>query len=245
VVDAAGAGPVVPGPATAGIRRVSDGFRAFAERNAAIRASMRTPADFERVARELCEDQAADGVRYVEVTFTAASHGERPRRPRRCRSRRCWPGCPPAARRPGSSGASILDHSRRQSAARAWRTLELARAHAADGVVAIGVAGDEAYPLRRSPPSSTPRGRPASTSSTTPGETGGPASVREALDAGHAERLGHGIRVLDDAALVDGAAGPRRPAGGVPVVERGARAGGVVRARTRCRRCGRPGSPSR
>ncbi|MFI6452849.1 adenosine deaminase, partial [Streptosporangium amethystogenes] len=34
------------------------------------------------------------------------------------------------------------------------------------------------------------------------GETAGPASIREALDVGHAERLGHGIRVLDDDALV-------------------------------------------
>ncbi|MFI6457374.1 adenosine deaminase, partial [Streptosporangium amethystogenes] len=34
------------------------------------------------------------------------------------------------------------------------------------------------------------------------GETAGPASIREALDVGHAERLGHGIRVLDDDMLV-------------------------------------------
>jgi len=30
-----------------------------------------------------------------------------------------------------------------------------------------------------------------------------PESIREALDLGHAERVGHGIRILDDAELVD------------------------------------------
>jgi len=50
---------------------VFDGFRGFADRNSSIRHSLRAAADFERVAREFCEDQAADGVRYAEVTFTA------------------------------------------------------------------------------------------------------------------------------------------------------------------------------
>src|SRR5262249_21270603 len=34
------------------------------------------------------------------------------------------------------------------------------------------------------------------------GEAAGAGSIREALDLGHAERLGHGIRGLDDAPLV-------------------------------------------
>jgi adenosine deaminase len=34
------------------------------------------------------------------------------------------------------------------------------------------------------------------------GETCGPESIREAIAVGHAERLGHGIRVLDDVDLV-------------------------------------------
>jgi len=189
--------PSVPGPDTGGF----DGFRPFADRNAVIRRSMRTPEHFERVARELCEDQAADGVRYVEVTFTAASHGER-------LGDLAMPleavlaGMSAGAAATGLEWRVVLDHSRRQSPERAWRTLELARAHAADGVVAIGVAGDEAHPL-------TPfaavfdAAREAGVHLVHhAGETRGPASVREALDAGHAERLGHGIRVLEDAELV-------------------------------------------
>ena len=53
------------------------GFGAFADYNAAVRTCLRSPADFERVAYEFCLDSAADGVRYAEVTVTAAAHGAR------------------------------------------------------------------------------------------------------------------------------------------------------------------------
>jgi len=39
------------------------GFGAFVDYNAAVRACLRTAADFERVAYEFCVDSAADGVR--------------------------------------------------------------------------------------------------------------------------------------------------------------------------------------
>jgi adenosine deaminase len=32
---------------------------------------------FRRIAEEFCQDEAAQGVRYAEVTVTAAAHGER------------------------------------------------------------------------------------------------------------------------------------------------------------------------
>ena len=46
------------------------GFAAFADYNAAVRACLRTPADFERIAYEFCEDSAVDGVRYADETAT-------------------------------------------------------------------------------------------------------------------------------------------------------------------------------
>jgi hypothetical protein len=42
-----------------------------------VRACLRSPADFTRVGTELEQDEAAQGTGYVEVMFTAASHGER------------------------------------------------------------------------------------------------------------------------------------------------------------------------
>jgi len=40
-------------------------------------ALLREPWHFRQIAEEFCADEAAQGVRYVEVTFTAAAHGER------------------------------------------------------------------------------------------------------------------------------------------------------------------------
>ncbi|WP_410636191.1 adenosine deaminase [Amycolatopsis sp. cmx-4-83] len=170
-----------------------DGFRAFADYNALIRACLRQPEDFERIAREYCEDELAQGTRYAEVTFTAAAHGERLGDPE----------MPLASVLKGLSGLEtrlVLDHSRRRSVERAERTLDLALKY--DEVFAIGMAGEENHSLR---PFATlfEKARAAGIRLLHhTGEDAGPESIREALEVGRTERLGHGIRVLDDPALV-------------------------------------------
>ncbi|GIF53800.1 adenosine deaminase [Asanoa ferruginea] len=174
-------------------------FTDFFDQNHLVRECLRTPDDFHRVAVEFCADQVAQGVGYVEVSFTAAAHGERlgdlgmP-------LAAVLDGLAEGGDRYGLAWQVILDTSRRRSVERAWRTLDLARKHA--GVVAIGLAGDEDHPA-------TPfaavfaEAREAGLHVVHhAGEAAGPASIREALDVGLTERLGHGIRVLDDPDLV-------------------------------------------
>jgi adenosine deaminase len=177
------------------------GFAAFAEHGGAVRDLLRRPADFRRIAREFCHDQAADGVRYAEVTFTAAAHGERlgdPAMPLEA----VLAGLAEGAAETGLGYGVILDHPRRRSVRRAWTTLELARRHAADGVVGIGLAGREEHPA--APFAEVwAAARDAGVHLVHhAGETCGPSSIREALDVGRAERIGHGIRALDDPDLV-------------------------------------------
>ncbi len=177
------------------------GFGPFAAYNGAVRDLLRRPEHFRRVATEFCADQAADGVGYVEVTFTAASHGERlgdPRMPLEA----ALDGLAEGAAATGIRYGVILDHPRRRSVERARRTLDLARRHADRGVVGIGLAGDEAHPV--SPFADVWRdARDAGVHLVHhAGETCGPDSVREALGVGLAERIGHGIRALDDPDLV-------------------------------------------
>ncbi|MGI5223620.1 adenosine deaminase [Actinoallomurus sp. CA-142502] len=176
-----------------------DGFRQFADHNTLIRTCLRRPEDFRRIALEYCADEAAQGTRYAEVTFTAASHGER----------LGDLGMPLAAVLDGlAEGRAaygvecrvILDHSRRRSVERARRTVELATSH--EEVIAVGLAGDEAHPL-------APFAEVLHAARDTglhlvhhAGETCGPDSIREAITVGRTERLGHGIRVLDDPDLV-------------------------------------------
>jgi adenosine deaminase len=171
-------------------------FRQFADYNALVRDCLRRPEDFRRVAREFCEDEAAQGIRYAEVTFTAASHGERLGDPE----------MPLAAVLEGlAEGAGldcqvILDHSRRRSVERCQLTLDLAKKYA--GVVAIGVAGEESYPLRPFAAVFEDALEAGVHLVHHAGEAEGPESIREAVEIGHAERLGHGIRILDDDDLV-------------------------------------------
>ncbi|MDF5759134.1 adenosine deaminase [Spongiactinospora sp. TRM90649] len=177
------------------------GFRAFADRNSLVRQCLRRPGDFRRIAREFCAGEAAQGTRYAEVTFTAAAHGERlgdPAMPLLA----VLEGLAEGRAEHGVECRVILDHSRRRSVERARRTLGLAVAHAGDGVVGIGVAGEESHSLAPFAEIFREAREAGVRVAHHAGEMEGPASIREALGPGRAERLGHGIRVLDDPDLV-------------------------------------------
>jgi adenosine deaminase len=178
------------------------GFGEFAAHNELIRSCLRRPEDFTRIAAEFCADEAAQGTRYAEVTFTAAAHGERLGQ-LEMPLEAVLQGLADGQARHDIECQVILDHSRRRSVDRAWRTLRLATRYAGQGVIAVGLAGDESYPLRPFA-AVLDAARDAGLHLVHhAGEARGPDSIREAISVGHAERLGHGIRALDDPALVD------------------------------------------
>lgn len=173
----------------------------FFKINEAVRDCLRTESDFHRVAVEFCEDEALEGARYAEVTFTAAAHGER-LGDMSMPLRAVLEGLAEGQARYGLQTRVVLDHSRRRSVERAWATLRLAEAYAGEGVIAVGLAGDESYPgdpfvevFRAARYAGLHVVHHA-------GEAAGPSSIRQAITAGGAERIGHGIRVLDDQSLV-------------------------------------------
>ena len=177
------------------------GFGAFAEVNGAVRDCLRRPEDFVRVAREFCADQHADGVRYAEVTFTAAGHGERlgdPEMPLAA----VLEGLAIGRAETGLEVQVLLDHPRRRSVERFRRTVELASRYRGQGVVGIGFAGAEEYPLAPFAAVVTDAADAGLHLVHHAGETAGPASIREAVGVGRAERIGHGIRALEDPGLV-------------------------------------------
>ena len=185
-----------------------DGEREFAgssdffRQNTLVRSCLLRPEAFRRIAYEFCEDEARSGVRYAEVSFTAAAHGERLgdfEMPLAC----VLEGLADGGAAFGIQCKVVLDHSRRRPVELAWRTLQLAVENRGVDVVALGLSGDEAYPadsfaevFRAARDAGLHRVPHA-------GEALGPSSIRTALDELGAERLGHGIRVLEDPDLTD------------------------------------------
>lgn len=177
------------------------GFGPFAEHNGLVRDCLRRPEDFTRIAREFCADEAAQGIGYTEVTFTAASHGERlgdPDMPLTALLR----GLALGQAEHGIECRVLLDHPRRRSVQRFRLTLDLARRYADEGVVGIGLAGAENHPVE--PFASVFAEAEAAGVRLVhhAGEECGPDSIRDAVTIGRADRIGHGIRILDDPGLL-------------------------------------------
>lgn len=191
---AAANGRPVPAPAP---ERPFDGFRHFADHNALVRECLIRPEDFHRIAVEFCADEAAQGTRWAEVTFTAASHGERIgdlEMPLEA----VLAGLAEGGEAYGVECRVLLDHSRRRSVERARRTVKLATRYADDGVIGVGLAGEESYPLAPFAEVFAAAADAGLHIVHHAGECEGPGSVREAITVGRTERLGHGIRVLED-----------------------------------------------
>lgn len=96
----------------------------------------------------------------------------------------------------------LLDHPRRRSVERFRRTVRLARRFRDAGVVGVGFAGAEEHPLAPFADVVTEAADAGLHLVHHAGETAGPASIREAIGVGRAERIGHGIRALEDPDLV-------------------------------------------
>lgn len=164
-------------------------------------ALLQTPEAIERVAYEMCEDAAADNVRYLEVRYA-----------------------PTLSTRGGLTAAEVLEAELRGLARgerdfgviarvincslRHWDpavSLEVARLSVAfrdRGVVAFDLAGPEAgHPpaVHREAFDAAAAGNLHVTIHA--GEAAGAASIAEAVHRCHAERIGHGTRLYEDPVL--------------------------------------------
>jgi aminodeoxyfutalosine deaminase len=181
-------------------------FAHFVEIYAVLRSCLVEPADYELVTYELGVELAAQRVRYAEVTFTPGP--EVYRGPRETFFDGLSRGRQQVQRELGVELRWIFDIPRRT--VRVYPDLPLADfitdvaidgRH--DGVVALGLAGTEVgYPPEPFEPWFD-RARAAGLHSAPhAGETAGPASVWGALRALGAERIGHGVRAVEDPALL-------------------------------------------
>jgi adenosine deaminase len=158
--------------------------------------------DVRRVAYEFCQDQAGDGVRYAEVSFSLPEHSVRGGD---------WDGPVLAVlegfeqgrRELGIVCRPYVDIVRGVGMELSRMAMESAVRHRDDGVFAIGLGGDEKHPaadyahLFRVATDRGLRSLPHA------GETAGPGSIWSAVDDLRADRIGHGIRCVEDDGLVE------------------------------------------
>jgi aminodeoxyfutalosine deaminase len=181
-------------------------FAGFLKSFVWVNKLLRTPEHYALVARRLFERLASQGVVYAEVTLSAGVI--------------LWKQLPfapifdalqrEAARAP-LAVRWIFDAIRQFGPATAAPVFDLAAERVTDGVVAIGLGGDEERGPARDFAALFRQARDRGLRLTChAGEMSGPGSVWQALEIG-AERIGHGIRAAEDPALVEYLAGRRIP----------------------------------
>ncbi len=200
-------GVALPG-ADAGVEGVREayaaitGFREFLQMYLAISSTLAQAEDVLIAIDGVAEAMAADNIRRAEVTFTPMTHVNRGFDPDALLDA-LGEGRRRARERHGVDLAWIFDIVR-SFPDTAGPTLELALKGRDAGVFALGVAGPEGPQYAGEPMAPTLAAAKSEGLRSVPhaGELDGPRSIREALSLFHADRIGHGIRCLDDPELV-------------------------------------------
>ena len=165
-------------------------------------AVMQTSEAIERVAAEMIEDLAADSVAYAEIRFAPMQHLQGGLTPDEVVAA-ALAGCERAGRSTGVLWGVILDAMRTERDS--FAVAELAGRFADDGVVAFDLAGRE----RGFPPdahlAAIRRAREFGLGVTIhAGEAAGVSSIAAAVNRCGADRLGHGVDIIDDCVVRDG-----------------------------------------
>ena len=167
------------------------------------RSVLRTPDDVRRLVREAAEDDAAEGGRWLEIQVDPSGYAAK------------FGGITAftdlvldcvrdASERAGIGMAVVIAANRTRHPMDARTLARLAAQYAGRGVVGFGLSNDErrgvtsefagAFAIaERAGLLLAPHG----------GELRGPDNIRACLDDLHAQRLGHGVRTVEDPALLE------------------------------------------
>jgi adenosine deaminase len=169
-----------------------------------IRQFFLSPAVISRVTREAVEDAAADNIRYMELRFTPYALGMVCRYPPQAVISWVAEAAAEAAAAHGIIVRLIVSVNRHESVEIAEKVYKAALLHRDQGVVALDLAGNEAQ-FPTSPFLKLFRKAKNAGLGITlhAGEWGGAANVWDAVGNFGADRVGHGVRVLEDPGLVE------------------------------------------
>ena len=175
-------------------------FAGFLEVYEAATQVLRSPEDFARLTDAILRHSAEQGVVYTEAFLSPDFCGGR--------DLGAWRDYAAAMREaaeavPGIEMRGIVTCIRHFGAEKAVETAICAAETAGDFITGFGMGGDEGQFAPADFAPAFDRAREAGLGITVhAGEFGGPDSVRDALDALAPSRIGHGVRAVEDAALV-------------------------------------------
>jgi aminodeoxyfutalosine deaminase len=187
-------------------------FQHFRQICRVMKDLLQTPEDFALIAYECGHDMAAQNIRYREVSVTAYAHTHYLNKDLTIDDilQGLEAGRQQARQEFGVEIRWIFDIPRNRSFPEgrydprpAEQTLEHVLAGKAFGVIGLGLAGDE---VNAPPAPFAPVFQAAKAAGLLSlphaGETQGPASIWGAIDDLQADRIGHGVRAIEDPALV-------------------------------------------
>ncbi len=169
-----------------------------------LRMFYRSPEVILRVTREAVEDAALDNVRYLELRFTPVALSRAERFPLGDVMDWVCDSAGQAAREFGITVRLIASVNRHESVELAEQVAWLAADRTKRGIVGLDLAGNEAeFPAGPFLGVFKEAHQAGLKLTVHAGEWSGAQNVREALDTLQADRIGHGVRVLEDPGVVE------------------------------------------
>jgi adenosine deaminase len=174
-------------------------FQNFLAKFNTLRLFYRSPDAIYRITREAVEDAAKDNVRYMELRFTPVALSRAERFPLHDVMDWVIGSATEAGQKHGVIVRLIASMNRHESTELAEQVAWLAAEHLEDGMVAIDLAGNEAE-FKTEPFYGVIKEARQSGLRVTihAGEWGPAMNVKEAIEELGADRIGHGVRVLED-----------------------------------------------
>ncbi len=170
----------------------------------AATSTLKSPEDYARLTLAVLEESAASGVVYSETFLSPDFCGGRDIGAWREYLHAIREAADQAERTMGITLRGIITCIRHFGPEKARETARCAADTAGDWIVGFGIAGDEAVLAPKDFLWSFDCAREAGLRLTAhAGEWGGPQSVRDAVNDLGVERIGHGVRAIEDLALVD------------------------------------------
>ena len=178
-------------------------FQNFLSKFNTLRLFYRSPDVIHRITREAIEDAAKDNIRYLELRFTPVALSRAERFPLHDVIDWVISSTKEASEKSGVVVRLIASVNRHESPDLAEQVAWLAFEHLKDGMVALDLAGNEAeFPTQPFYGIFKEAKQSGLHVTIHAGEWGPAKHVKEAIEEIGAERVGHGVRTLEDKRVI-------------------------------------------